>query len=100
MPKAEHMVDDAEVMAEFDEWVAAFERHVTAKGKIPPGEYRAFGYDPPPHFAADLRTKWRGLRALMGAPAPETSVAIKQERGLSREDSVFYKRSEGAKLRK
>ena len=68
--QAEHMADDAEVLREFDAWTDAFTSHVEAKGSVQPGEYRAFGYRPPSHLLADLKTKWRGLRMALGAPAP------------------------------
>lgn len=97
--QAEHMITQPEVTREFDEWTAAFARHVAAKGKIEPGRYRAYGYRPPSHLLADLRTKWRGLRMALGIPVPGTSPAIQQELGLNRDAGIRYKRSEGAKLR-
>jgi hypothetical protein len=97
--QAEHMVQQPEVLRDFDEWTAAFVRHVAAKGNVPPGRYRAYGYRPPSHFIADLKTKWRGLRMALGIPLAGTSPAIQQERGLNRDSGVRYKRSEGAKLR-
>jgi hypothetical protein len=69
--QAEHMVDDPEVMGEFDAWTDAFAKHVAKKSKVKPGQYRAYGYRPPSHFWADLKTKWRGLRMLLGRPIPE-----------------------------
>lgn len=98
--QAEHMVALPDVMEEFDAWTDAFVKHVAAKGKVEPGEYRAYGHRPRFHFWSDLRTKWRGLRAALGFPVPGTSAAIQHARGLNRDASVFYKRSEGAKLRR
>lgn len=97
--QAEHMVDIPDVMREFDEWTDAFSRHVAKKGRVQPGQYRAYGHRVPFHFWSDLRTKWRGLRAALGFPIPGTSAAIQHERGLNRDASIFYKRSEGWKLR-
>jgi hypothetical protein len=97
--QAEQMVDRPAVLRAFDDWTDTFARHVAAKGKVPPGRYRAYGYRPPSHLIADLKTKWRGLRMALGIPVPGTSPAIQQARGLNRGSGVRYKRGEGAKLR-
>lgn len=97
--QAEHMVRQPEVVGAFDEWTSAFARHVAAKGKVTPGRYRAYGYRPPSHVLADLRTKWRGLRMALGIPMPGTPPAIQQDQGLNRDATIRYKRGEGAKLR-
>ena len=64
-----------------------------------PGEYRAYGYQPPSHFVADLKTKWRGLRMALGVPIAGTSPALQHEQNLNRDEGVLYKKGEGAKLR-
>ena len=97
--QAEHMMEDEAVLAEFDRWTEAFATHVGAKGKVEPGAYRAYGYRPPSHLWADLKTKWRGLRMALGKAIPDTSPAIQHERGINRDATVFYKRGEGAKRR-
>jgi len=97
--QAEDMIEQPEVLRAFDTWTDDFARHVTTKGKVPPGRYRAYGYEPPSHFLADLRTKWRGLRMALGRPVPGTSPAIQQELGLNRDATIHYKRGEGAKRR-
>ena len=50
---------DAATFAGFDAWVEAFARHVEAKGAVPPGRWRAYGYEPPSHRWADVKLKWR-----------------------------------------
>jgi hypothetical protein len=50
---------DAETFGEFDAWVEALARHVEAKGNVPPGRWRAAGYEPPSHRWADVKLKWR-----------------------------------------
>jgi hypothetical protein len=50
---------DADTFTEFDAWVDAFARHVEAKGAVPPGRWRAHGYEPPSHRWADAKLKWR-----------------------------------------
>ena len=97
--QAEHMEGEPGVYRDFDEWTAAFAGYVTQKGKVKPGDYRAYGYHPPFHLWADLRTKWRGLRMALGRPIPGTSPAIQQQQGLNRDATIFYKKGEGAKLR-
>jgi len=97
--QAEHMVADPKLLPSFDEWTDAFSTHVAAKGKVEPGEHRAYGYKPPSHFWADMWTKWRALRIALGFPNPGTSPAIQQQRGLNRDVTVLYKKGEGDKLR-
>jgi hypothetical protein len=97
--QAEHLIDEPDVLAAFDSWVTAFTAHVRKKGKVEPGEYRAFGYEPPPHFVADMKTKWRGVRMALGDPVAGSSPALQQEQDLNHDVTVFYKKGEGAKLR-
>jgi hypothetical protein len=97
--QAEDMVEQPDVLRAFDEWTDAFAAHVAAKGRVQPGEFRAFGYRPPSHLWADIKTKWRGLRMALGFPAPGSSPAIQQERNLNRDARIAYKKGEGARLR-
>jgi hypothetical protein len=97
--QAEHMADEPTLLHAFDEWTDSFSSHVAGKGKVTPGEYRAYGHRAPFHLWADLKTKWRGLRMALGMPIPGTSPAIQQERNLNRDATIFYKKGEGAKLR-
>jgi hypothetical protein len=98
--QAEDMVDDADVMRAFDDWTDTFASHVAAKGRVNPGEHRAFGYRPPSHLWADVKTKWRGLRMLLGIPVAGSSPAIQRARNLNRDAGLAYKKGEGAKLRR
>jgi hypothetical protein len=97
--QAEHLIGEPEILTAFDRWVDAFAAHVAAKGKVEPGTYRAYGYKPPSHLIADIKTKWRGLRMALGKPVPGSSPARQQAQGLNRDASIFYKKGEGAKLR-
>lgn len=97
--QAEHMVEEPDLLRAFDGWTDSFTGHVSKKGKVPPGEFRAYGHRAPFHFWADIKTKWRGLRMALGRPIPGTSPAIQQERNLNRDATIFYKRGEGAKRR-
>lgn len=98
--QAEHLTDYPAILESFDDWTRTFTAHVRAKGKVTPGRYRAYGYRPPSHLWADLKTKWRGLRATLGMAVPGTSAALQHELGMNRDTGIFYKRGEGAKLRK
>ena len=97
--QAEHMVAIEPVMAAFDTWVADFVRHVEHKGKVTPGRYRAYGYRPPSHFIADLKTKLRGLRMLLGLAVPGSSPEVQERMGLNRDARLGYKQGEGERLR-
>jgi hypothetical protein len=95
--QAEHMMEDEAFLHAFDGWSDAFVRHVSQKGKVPPGEYRAFGYQPPSHVWADVKTKWRALRMILGIPKRGTSPAVQQERGLNRDTGLHFRDSERAR---
>jgi hypothetical protein len=82
------------------DWTDAFISHVAAKGRVTPGEYRAYGYRPPSHLWADIKSKWRGLRMLLGVPSAGSSPAVQQDRNLNRDAGIAYKKGEGAKLRR
>ena len=97
--QAEHMLEEKAVLRAFDRWSDAFARHVAKKGRVTPGKHRAFGYQPPPHTWADLKTKWRGLRMALGDAVPGSSPAIQENLDLNRDATIHYKKSEGAKLR-
>jgi hypothetical protein len=97
--QAEHLIEEPQVLEAFDAWTDAFTEHVAAKGKVEPGPYRAYGYEPPSHLVADLKTKWRGMRMALGVPEPGTSPAEQQAQGINRDASIFYKKGEGSKLR-
>jgi hypothetical protein len=97
--QAEHLRERPEVLAAFDAWVDAFADHVARKGKVEPGRYRAFGYQPPSHWIADLKTKWRGLRMALGTPSADSSPARQQTQGLNRDVTLRYKKGDRARRR-
>ena len=97
--QAEHMVGDAEFMSTFDAWTDAFAAFVAAKGKVEPGEFRAFGYEPPAHRWADVKLGWRDVRMRLGVPREGSSPAEQQRLGLTDDATLKPKEGEGKKLR-
>jgi multimeric flavodoxin WrbA len=90
-PYSDNQAEDIEgnVFAEFDGWVDDVARFVTAKGKVPPGKYRAAGHTPRGHRWADLKLAWRERRIRAGHPPADSSPAAQQEQGLN--DDVTWK---------
>ena len=98
--QAEHMGDqETDVFAALGEWVRAFETFVTAKGKVPAGEHRAYGYEPPSHLGRDIQLGWRELRMRTGHPVAGSSPAKQQAAGLNQDVTLRPKKGLGKKLR-
>lgn len=97
--QAEDMVQEEQVMQDFDGWVDEFALFVRKKGKVKPGKYRAYGYEAPSHVIADLKAKWRGTRMALGMAPAGSSPQKQQDLGLNRDRSLRYKKSEGKKRR-
>ncbi len=99
--QSEHMPRAPEdPLGKADAFALRVVEHVGAKGKVPPGRYRAFGHTPPRHGKEDLRLAWREARMRAGVPRPGTSPAIQQETGLNEDVTLRPKVGEGAKLRR
>ncbi|MDQ2969839.1 MAG: NAD(P)H-dependent oxidoreductase [Acidobacteriota bacterium] len=96
--QAEDM-DRESVYGPFDAWTDRFVEHVASKGKVEPGEYRAFGYEAPGHRIADWKLKWRELLISTGRPPAGSSPEIQQRLGLNRDETLKPVKSEGEKLR-
>lgn len=97
--QAEDMVCDADFLGGFDAWADRFAAYVGAKGKVEPGEYRAFGHKPGGHRWADAKLKWRALRIGAGVPPAHSSPAAQQRLGLNHDATLRVSASEGEKLR-
>ncbi len=69
------------------------------KGKVEPGEYRAFGYVAPDHRWADLKLKWRETRMKAGMAPQGSSPAAQENLGLNQDTGLSTTMSEGEKLR-
>lgn len=98
--QAEDMAREADVLRAFDEWTDAFTAHVRGKGKVTPGRYRAFGYEPPGHRKADVMLWLRGLRMSAGRARPGSSPRAQEELELNRDATFRPRRGEGRRLRK
>jgi multimeric flavodoxin WrbA len=91
--QAEHIAAEADVYRAFDAWTDAFAAFVRQRGKVPPGEYRAYGHRRPGHGWADLKLKWREWRLGLGVPPAGSSPARQQELGLNRDATLHPERS-------
>ena len=98
--QAEDMIEDTDFMAAFDAWTDRFAAHVAAKGRVEPGEYRAYGHEAPSHRIADAKLKWREIRMRAGLPPANSSPAAQQARGLNHDARLATAQSEGERLRK
>ena len=86
-------------MTAFSGWVQEFESFVQQKGKISPGKYRAFGYEPPGHIWANVEDGIRYFRMMVGKPAKGSSPQIQQDLDLNKDATWNTKKGEGDKLR-
>ena len=91
--QAEHLGREEAFTDAFDAWGRRFVEHVSGKGKVQPGKYRAFGYQPPKHRWADLKLKWREIRIGAGMPPAGSSPAAQQAAGLNRDATFSPKES-------
>ena len=97
--QSEDVVNDTGYMHSFTSWVKAFEIFVKAKGKVPAGKYRAYGFKQPPHLWNEIKSGIRAFRLRFGkAPAgssPQKQIDFK----LNRNKTFHPKKTEGRKLR-
>lgn len=97
--QAEHMVNERKVMSGFEKWVQDFIEFVSKKGKVIPGKFRAYGYEPPGHFFEEVRLGWKEFKMRIGKPEEGTSPQKQQDAGLNKDVTLDPKKSEGEKLR-
>lgn len=98
--QAEHLHAHPKVARALQSWVDELVRHVEEKGKVEPGRYRAFGYEPPGNLLEEAKLAWRDIRMRFGKPVAGSSPAEQQRLGLNRDVTLHPKQSEGEKLRK
>jgi multimeric flavodoxin WrbA len=97
--QAEDVVRDSEFMHTFDQWTREFATFVQAKGKIPPGKWRAYGFKRPFSPIQELKTGIRSWRLRFGHPPKDSSPYIQQHEGLNQDATLHPKEGEGKKLR-
>jgi hypothetical protein len=97
--QAEQMATETNVFADFDSWCDEFASFVGAKGKVEPGKYRAYGYEPPGHLKEDLKAKWREIKTGVGFPPKGSSAQRQEDLDLNKDLTLAPKKSEGEKLR-
>jgi NADPH-dependent FMN reductase len=97
--QAEDLLRETPMLRRFDAWTDAFAAFVGRKGKVEPGEHRAYGYVAPRHRLADLKLKWREVRMSVGHAPAGSSPERQEELGLNRDATLRPKRSEGEKRR-
>jgi len=98
--QAEDMAHDGAFMQGFDAWADRFIAFVRAKGKVPPGKFRAYGYEPPGHFGADMKLTVRDRMLRLGKAPANSSPEAQQREDLNRDRHLNPKEGEGARLRK
>lgn len=98
--QSEDVIYDNEYMGRFENWVKNFEEFVSAKGKVHPGKYRAYGYKPPPHLWNEIKSGLRALRLRFGKAPKNSSPEKQMVLNLNRNSTLHPKKTEGEKLRK
>jgi hypothetical protein len=93
------MATETNVFADFDLWTKEFAEFVEEKGKVEPGKFRAFGYEPPGHLINDVKLKWREIKIGTGHPPQNSSPARQKELGINVDETLTPRKSEGEKLR-
>ncbi len=97
--QAEDMIGEAEFMTTFDAWTDAFASRVGTKGRVEPGRWRAFGYQPPGHRLADAKLAVRSWRMRLGHARDGSSPRVQDELGLNDDAVIRTKKGDGARLR-
>ena len=97
--QAEDLPRHAQALVELDSWADRFAAFVRQKGKVEPGQYRAFGYEAPGHFLRDVQLAWRDVRMRTGHPPEGSSPAEQEALGLNKDVTLHPAKGEGEKLR-
>lgn len=97
--QAEDAIKEAPFMNGFSEWVNNFTQFVKAKGKVPPGKYRAYGFEQPSNLWKELKTGLRAWKLRFGITPPGSSVQKQKELGLNKDTTLQPSKSDGQKLR-
>lgn len=97
--QSEDMIREDAFMRTFDEWTDRVATFVRTKGKIEPGRWRAYGYEPPGRHWADAKLAWRDVRMRIGKAPDASSPRIQDELGLNQDAVLSRRKSEGERLR-
>jgi hypothetical protein len=97
--QSEHLLHEKEFLQRFENWIGDFTTFVTAKGKVPPGKYRAYGFEQPPHLWSEIKTGLRAFRLRFGKAPANSSPQKQMELNLNRNTTLHPKKTEGKKLR-
>ena len=93
------MVRESRFMDAFDAWTDRFATFVGAKGKVEPGQWRAYGYEVPGHRWADIKLAWRDARMRVGRAPDGSSPRTQDALGLNQDAVLSRAKSEGERLR-
>jgi len=97
--QAEDMASEAHVYRDIDAWTDRFAKFVANKGTVSPGEFRAFGYEPPAKRWDEVKLWWRSMMMRTGHAPEGSSPAVQDDRGLNQDVTLHPLKSEGEKLR-
>ena len=97
--QAEDMMEEDDVIQEFDSWTARFAAFVAMKDRAHPAARSAIDFEPPSHRLADLRLRWRGLRMMVGRPRSGSSPEAQQRRDLNSDRTLRPKSSSAHSVR-
>jgi len=97
--QAEDMESEPTFLKNFDDWTKHFAHFVRQKGKVEPGQHRAFGHRAPKHKWVDIKLFFRSLLMSIGKAPKGSSPRVQHERGLNQDAALSAKKSEGEKLR-
>ncbi|MDQ4141881.1 MAG: hypothetical protein M3142_15345, partial [Bacteroidota bacterium] len=79
--------------------VQDFTTFVLQKGKVPPNQYRAYGYKRPQNLLKELKTGIRSWKLRFGLAPENSSNQTQIELGLNNDTTLTPQKSEGEKLR-
>lgn len=97
--QAEDIASEPSFYQQFDAWTDVFADFVARKGKVPPSQYRAYGYHAPGHLWADVKLQWRNVRMQLGMAPSGSSPQAQDQLNLNRDRPLHPKKGEGEKLR-
>lgn len=97
--QSEDVINNDSFMNSFYDWVQQFAEFVADKEKVQPGKYRAFGYEPPPHFWDEIKGGVRAFKLRLGITPNDSSPEVQKELDLNKDTTFFPKEYDGKRLR-